>query len=371
MAAKTRAKKAKMPARAKQKISKIKPKPAKMKAVKKAAKPKKISKIKLARPKLTEAKSPAQAMRAAVEKALGKAEPGETKPIPKKILKAKKVKGKTLGELKKQIAKQREPIKAALEKAKFVKRVLKPGHVWTNVSGLDELLVDGVPDSASVLIAGGPGSGKTILCLQMAYEAAKRGEKALYLSFEESEQRLMSHMKNFGWKDVDELIKKGMLKIYRVFPLEIKRSVDALLAKAKGELMIDVPPIVFPDNFQPDKLVIDSLTAIAATFVGTDETYRIYIEQLFRFLEKIHATTFLITETETLPVGRYSTSGVEEFLADGVIVLYNLRKGSVRESAIEVLKMRGVNHKKRIVAMRVTEKGVEVFPDQEVFGEFA
>ena len=65
----------------------------------------------------------------------------------------------------------------------------------------------------------------------------------------------------------------------------------------------------------------------------------------------------------------FSPTGVEEFLADGVIVLYNVRKGDIRESAIEVLKMRGVKHIKKVVAMQiVTGTGIEVYPDQEVFG---
>ena len=60
--------------------------------------------------------------------------------------------------------------------------------------------------------------------------------------------------------------------------------------------------------------------------------------------------------------------GVEEFLADGVIVLYNLRKGDVRQSALEVLKMRGASHTKKIIAMQIVSgKGVEVYPEQEVF----
>jgi KaiC/GvpD/RAD55 family RecA-like ATPase len=52
-----------------------------------------------------------------------------------------------------------------------------------------------------------------------------------------------------------------------------------------------------------------------------------------------------------------------------VIVLYNIRKGNVRENGIEVLKMRGTKHEKKIVAMQITEgKGIEVYPQQEVFG---
>ena len=60
---------------------------------------------------------------------------------------------------------------------------------------------------------------------------------------------------------------------------------------------------------------------------------------------------------------------LEEFLADGVIVFYNLKHGNVRENAIEVLKLRGAKHQKKIVAMQVTNQGIVVYPEQEVFGE--
>jgi KaiC/GvpD/RAD55 family RecA-like ATPase len=86
----------------------------------------------------------------------------------------------------------------------------------------------------------------------------------------------------------------------------------------------------------------------------------------FRFLEKIEATSFLITETEQIPK-IFSRTGVEEFLADGVIVFYNLKHGNVRENAIEVLKLRGAGHQKKIVAMQIGSTGVTVYPDQEVF----
>ena len=59
---------------------------------------------------------------------------------------------------------------------------------------------------------------------------------------------------------------------------------------------------------------------------------------------------------------------MEEFLADGVIVLYNIRKGDIRESAVEVLKMRGARHKKKVVAMQILPgTGIEVYPEQQVF----
>ncbi|MBD3310125.1 AAA family ATPase, partial [Candidatus Woesearchaeota archaeon] len=226
---------------------------------------------------------------------------------------------------------------------------------------------NGIPKGATVLVAGGAGSGKTIFCLQTAAYHASHGDKCLYMSFEESEDSLIKHMHDFGWKP-GSLISKGTLMIKRFNPFDITRSVDALLMKAKGELMIDVDPVILPKGYEPDIVVVDSLTAIASAFTGKEESYRIYIEQLFRFFEKIGATAFLITETKQIPKV-YSTTGVEEFLADGVIVLYSIQKGNMRESAFEVLKMRGASHQKKIVAMEITDKGIQIYPDQEVFSE--
>lgn len=268
-----------------------------------------------------------------------------------------------------QIKQQREPIRQVAGQEVEVKRKkARPGRVFvkTGVPGFDELLEEGIPKAATVLVAGGAGSGKTIFCLQtFAYQVAE-GKKCLYMSFEESEKRLIEHMDDFGWNP-KELIKEGNLKIQRFNPFDITRNVDALLAKQKGELLIDIDPVILPKGFEPDFIVVDSLTAIASAFTEKEESYRVYIEQLFRFFEKIGATSFLITETEQVPK-IFSKTGVEEFLADGVIVLYSLRHGNVRENAIEVLKLRGAAHKKKIVAMQITDKGVVVYPDQEIFG---
>jgi KaiC/GvpD/RAD55 family RecA-like ATPase len=175
-------------------------------------------------------------------------------------------------------------------------------------------------------------------------------------------------MNDFGW-NAKKMIKKGKLKIVRISPFEITRNVDALLAKEKGELLIDVDPVILPKGFKPDIIAIDSLTAIASAFTGREESYRIYIEQLFRFFEKSEATSFLITETEEIPK-MFSKSGVEEFLADGVVVLYSITHRNIRENAIEVFKLRGAKHEKKIVSMRITDEGIVVYPGQEVFVEF-
>ena len=247
-------------------------------------------------------------------------------------------------------------------------------YIKTGIPGFDKLFKHGIPKGSPVVIAGGTGSGKTIFCLQiLAYQAAQ-GKKCYYMSFEENEERLIEHMKDFGL-DPEKLIESGNLKIKRLLTSEIyyyyKKSsndIQAMMTKEVDPLLMELEPLAISDEdgFKPDFIVIDSLTAISSTFMGKEQSYRFYIERLFRFFEKMGSTNFLVTETKQIPEV-FSPTGVEEFLADGVIVFYNIRQENIREGAIEVLKMRGEKHEKKIVAMQITDNGIIVHPDQEVF----
>jgi len=248
-------------------------------------------------------------------------------------------------------------------------------YIKTGVPGLDKLFKNGIPEGSPVVIAGGAGSGKTIFCLQLLAHQASMGKKCYYMSFEENEDKLIEHMKDFGWNP-EKLMKSGNLRIKRFLTSEIYyydkqkgSDMQAMMTKEVDPLLMDLEPLTVTeeDGFKPDFIVIDSLTAISSTFLGKEQSYRFYIERLFRFFEKVGSTNFLVTETKQIPEV-FSPTGVEEFLADGVIVMYNIRKQNLRESAIEILKMRGEKHEKKIVAMQITDKGIVVHPDQEVFG---
>ena len=268
-----------------------------------------------------------------------------------------------------EIEKQRQPVASLLEQTRDIRKTKKESEwVKTGIEGFDALFANGIPRGTATLLAGGPGSGKTIFCLQVLNYAATSGEKVLYISLEESEKRLKKHMLDFNFNP-DKLEKQGFLKIIRIDPFKISRNVEALLAEAKGELKSEITEIgnLFPQGFIPDWVIVDSLTALEASFKGGEDSYRIYIEQLFRYFERSEVTSFLITETGQIPT-RYSKSGVEEFLADCVVVLYNIKRGNVRERAIEVLKLRGGKHEEKIVAMNIESgKGIVVYPEQELF----
>jgi len=315
-----------------------------------------------------------------------KVKPKNKKPVKKTVKKQQKIKKATAVETKeikepklsakeqkhlkivhKKIGKQSKQLKAHLNGLEHVEKQIeesKKEYFWTGIKGFDALFDDGIVRGNAIIIAGGTGTGKTILTLQLMNAALEKGQKCLYMTLEESEGKLVSHMTDFGW-DGKKYLREKLLAVKRINPFDLVRSVDALLARAKGELLLDINPIILPEGFVPDMIFIDSLTAMAAAFTEKDETYRIYIEQFFRYLESTGATSFLITETDQLPV-RFSPTGVEEFLADGVVVLYNMRHHSVRQRAIEILKMRGVSHKHNVVAVDITKHGMDIDPNKEV-----
>lgn len=243
---------------------------------------------------------------------------------------------------------------------------LNKGWFKTGIEGFDKLVENGIPKGSASLVCGGPGSGKTLFCLQTLMNNAEAGKLCYYMSFEERVDRLRDHMLDFGW-DAKKFEDQGNLIIRRFDPFEITRSVEALMAKAKGELLIDVAPVVFPDNIRPEVVIIDSLSSIGAAF-SSDDGYRTYIEQLFKLFEKMGVTSFFISE---IVEDKLSSGGsaVEQFLADNVIIIYNIRKQNIRESAIEILKMRGTKFQKRIVAMQILGGvGVQIYPEQKVYG---
>lgn len=280
--------------------------------------------------------------------------------------KSKNKKAKSGGKTAKEAKNFRNGLKAAVKKLKVTEET--KDFIKTGIAGFDGLMEKGIPRRSSLLVAGGPGTGKTIFCLQIAANACQKGGKCIYISFEETEESLKRHMQDFGW-DADKWEQDGRLIMKRISPYELSRSVEALLAKAKGELLIELEgiPAILPKDFKPDIIIVDSLTAVAAAFVERDDTYRIYIEQFFRLLEKTGATSFMITETAEA-AATYSRSGVEEFMADGVIALYHIRKENVRVRGVELIKLRGAKHVEKLVPFDIVSgKGIVAYPDEEIF----
>jgi len=246
--------------------------------------------------------------------------------------------------------------------------------IKTHIPGFDDLINEGIPDGSSILVEGGPGSGKTLFMLTLAKNMCIHGKKVLYMSFEEPEIRLKNHMKSFG-ADVDKFEKQGLLYVKRFNALDIARSVEALLSEAKKELLIEVQPILIPQNFEPDIVLIDSLTSIGSAFSGEESRFRIYMEQLFRYLESHKITSFLIRETSSpTHIGNTFAEKGEavSFLSDGIVSLYNVfYREAPRKRAMEIIKMRGTDIDRKIVEFDISKnKGVTVHPNRPLKGNY-
>ncbi|RLE41997.1 hypothetical protein DRJ19_04900 [Candidatus Woesearchaeota archaeon] len=256
--------------------------------------------------------------------------------------------------------KDSERLKEKRRKRKYV--ILKVG-----VSKFDELIADkGLERGSTILISGGCGTGKTTFSLQSLYYGAKHNQKGIYISFEEEIEKIKLHMKkNFGW-DFYKLEEKGLIKFIQLDPIKVARKVEALRAKEAGTLRIEIKPLVLP--FVPDRIAVDSLSALSIAFED-EENYRKYVRTLFETLESYNSINFVLTETEQNPV-IYSRAGIEEFLADGVVVLYNLKIKDRRENALEILKLRSSAHVKRLIPYKITSNGFEIYPEKRLQLEF-
>ena len=237
----------------------------------------------------------------------------------------------------------------------------------TGIPGFDALFSNGgIPKGNAVMIAGGPGTGKSIFCRQVCYNLIKADKPCMYVSFEENDEHIIKSMNAFGW-DVQPFVDSGKFLIQKINPLDVLRMKFGSLGGSGSaqELSYKIKPLVIPKDFNPEVIVVDSLSAIIAASVTKEKNYRVYLQQLFSFFEETNATSLLIAETDPLPK-RFSESGIEEFLADGIVVLYNVQQDDGRKNAVEVLKMRYAKHAKKIVQMEITEHGMEVFPDTQV-----
>jgi len=120
------------------------------------------------------------------------------------------------------------------------KKVVFRETVPTMVSDFDKLIDrGGLKKGDTILISGGAGTGKTTFGMQFVYMGAKHlGQKGVYLTLEETVDKIKENMmENFGW-DIDELEKKGLIAIIKIDPLTIARAVEATLTNGTGKWLM-------------------------------------------------------------------------------------------------------------------------------------
>ena len=211
--------------------------------------------------------------------------------------------------------------------------------VKTGISGFDEISFGGLPKGRSTLISGSSGSGKTIFATQFLYEGITQfDESGVFVTFEENTQDLKRNVHSFGW-NVEQLEKKNQW-----------RFIDASIAfenetKIVGEydldgLMLRVMGAV--KEIKAKRIVLDSIGSLFQYFEDPSAIRR----ELYKILYSLKKKNLVVVLTsERLDeYGTVSRFGVEEYIADNVLILRNVLENEKRRRTIEILKYRGSLH---------------------------
>ena len=228
----------------------------------------------------------------------------------------------------------------------------------TGIASFDVIAKGGLPQHRTTLISGTAGSGKTVFAVQfLAAGITGSAESGVFVTFEESAADIRKNMLSFGW-DLSRWEREGKLAFVDASPDPAIETIEsggfdlgALLARVEHAVK----------KVGAKRVAVDSLGAMFSQF--SDQS--IVRRELFRIasaLKGMQVTAVLTAERteEYGPIGRH---GVEEFIADNVMVLRNVLDGEVRRRTIEILKFRGTDHQKGEFPFVIREQsGVVVIP---------
>ena len=211
----------------------------------------------------------------------------------------------------------------------------------TGIPGFDHMASGGLPLGRTTLVSGTAGSAKTVLAAQFLAEGlTKANESGVFVTFEESATDLRRNMINFGW-DIAQWEKEGRWAFVDASP-EPGQDVIFSGSYDLGALLARIENAVKQTGAK--RLSMDSLGAVFTQFIDSATVRR----ELFRIstaLKKLGVTS-LLTAERTEEYGDIARYGVEEFVADNVIIVRNVLEEEKRRRTIEILKFRGTTHHK-------------------------
>ncbi len=244
----------------------------------------------------------------------------------------------------------------------------------SGIYGLDELIEGGVPKKRNLLVAGACGTGKSIFSMQFAYRGAvEYDEPAVYVTFDEMPDKLRQDMLNFGW-NLKELEQKGLMAIVDATSARAGMPSEEQHAMMPGQLDIErviIEVLGVCRNIGAKRLVIDSIPAMSFQLEKQSEIRRTILKLAY-IISRSGLTSIMTTEIPEQSFGSgqsmmFSKYEVEEYIADGVILLNFLGVGTGATRTLYIRKMRGTKHSLEIHPMEITDKGIVVKKIEDVF----
>ena len=218
-------------------------------------------------------------------------------------------------------------------------------RIATGISRLDAMLGGrGFFRGSSILLTGTSGTGKTIIAANFAQAAARRGERVLFFSFEESPNQIIRNMHSIGLR-LEPLVAKGLLRFHAARPSLY--GLEMHLATMFKEIA----------EFQPHVVIIDPVTSLMDA--GTDSECKGMVTRLIDYLKAGQVTSLFTSLTQGGQALQQSESSMSS-LMDAWILLQDFEGNGERNRVLYVLKARGMAHSNQIREFLISDRGIDV-----------
>jgi circadian clock protein KaiC len=224
----------------------------------------------------------------------------------------------------------------------------------TGIQGLDEITLGGIPRGRPTLITGGAGSGKTLIGLEFLVKGATEfNEPGVFMAFEETAEELTTNVSSLGF-DLDSLVKQKKLALDYVY---LERSeIDETGEYDLEGLFVRLGYAI--DSVKAKRVVLDTIEVLFSSFAN-ENILRAELRRLFRWLKQKGVTAIVTGERGTDSITRY---GIEEYVADCVILLDHRVTEQLSTRRIRVVKYRGSYHGTNEYPFLIDKDGISILP---------
>ncbi|HZM02893.1 MAG TPA: circadian clock protein KaiC [Candidatus Saccharimonadales bacterium] len=214
-------------------------------------------------------------------------------------------------------------------------------RISSGVERLDTMLSgQGYYRGSSILVSGTAGTGKSSIAAAFVDAACRRGERALYFAFEESQNQILRNMRSIGL-NLEPWVKKGLLQFHASRPS---------LCGLEMHLLTIYEAV---KKFKPRVVVMDPVTNLVS--VGTEIEVRSMLTRLIDFFKTEQVTALF----PGLTTGDSSQSEVAiSSLMDVCVLLRNIESGGERNRGLYILKSRGMEHSNQIREVLLSHLGI-------------
>lgn len=213
--------------------------------------------------------------------------------------------------------------------------------IATGIEGFDLITYGGLPKGRTTLVVGTAGSAKTVFATQFLAEGITDYDEAgVFVTFEETPADIRRNFRSLGW-DIAEWEEQGKWLFVDASPLVGQESLEAG-SYDMGALLARIENAIRKTGAV--RLAMDSLGAIFNQF-SDGGVVRSELHRVVTGLRELGVTA-LLTAERVDEYGEIARYGVEEFVADNVVILRNVLEEEKRRRTIEILKFRGTTHQK-------------------------